>query len=578
MSNPDLLDPRQSSKQEKTTEAQAQVSAVQPSPDPAADPITDTETKTTETDPELSIESEKTAETLSAQPQEMESSSPSETTVSTESEDAYAAYASEAESSDEPQTTKEKPVRKLIGSCLFGALAWIAPLVLAVIWFLQSLPSVLKTSLIGLYDTARHFGGLTEGTVSSVIHADAFNIPVFQIISEKFSSWSSIVGEQAIAAIKLDQCQFFGPLLQKSSEGFTLAVSSGLLVLAAWLLGLAAGGRKTGLASGLACIVSLAFIRFPVSASGELICAAASAAASAAFCRGWKKSFAPLTLAAAFTLTAVSAVLNGVIGLLTPLLVSIVFLVARGDFRRIGRADGSLCFGLMLILIGMWCAYLVFFVDGGKILGESVEQQFVAPIRAVIASGGKKAWIPLISFAVLTLPWLFSLPFACTAQEKNRSGLIWIWLNLVVLLIGLCLLGASPVQFAIVLPVVSALSAYVLTGSLGGIYTGLSALFFILVGCCFAAANIAPMFTDAFPQELSFLQLADASWLAIAVQSGSWILFGLILFGLSRIFSSDLVLLIGSLLFVAVILLLVWNTGIPASETITSAEGFISVR
>ena len=86
------------------------------------------------------------------------------------------------------------------------------------------------------------------------------------------------------------------------------------------------------------------------------------------------------------------------------------------------------------------------------------------------------------------------------------------------------------------------------------------------------------MFTDAFPQELSFLQLADASWLAIAVQSGSWILFGLILFGLSRIFSSDLVLLIGSLLFVAVILLLVWNTGIPASETITSAESFISVH
>lgn len=117
------------------------------------------------------------------------------------------------------------------------------------------------------------------------------------------------------------------------------ALSALFLILLTWALARATGNdRRTAFASGLVLLTGFACMGLPRISGSDMLFTAILTLAGICLYRGWIKAFAPLWLFAGFALVALSALAGGLLGLVLPLLVSLVFLLWRGTFRRAGHA------------------------------------------------------------------------------------------------------------------------------------------------------------------------------------------------------------------------------------------------
>lgn len=187
--------------------------------------------------------------------------------------------------------------------------------------------------------------------------------------------------------------------------------------------------------------------------------------------RGWIKAFAPLWLFAGFALVALSTLAGGLLGLVLPLLVSLVFLLWRGTFRRAGARDGALAFGLLLVLLLAWGTFIAFGDGGRELLKTLLENEYLAPVLEAWKLQGQDSWIIVALLAVLWLPWTLLLLFlpwgrigtffkGIVVNRKQRPGQGWLWCSAIVTLAVLALLGANmPVLLMPLLPPLAVLTA-----------------------------------------------------------------------------------------------------------------------
>lgn len=96
--------------------------------------------------------------------------------------------------------------------------------------------------------------------------------------------------------------------------------------------------RRTAFASGLVLLTGFACMGLPRISGSDMLFTAILTLAGICLYRGWIKAFAPLWLFAGFALVALSALAGGLLGLVLPLLVSLVFLLWRGNVPTAGHA------------------------------------------------------------------------------------------------------------------------------------------------------------------------------------------------------------------------------------------------
>jgi 4-amino-4-deoxy-L-arabinose transferase-like glycosyltransferase len=219
-----------------------------------------------------------------------------------------------------------------------------------------------------------------------------------------------------------------------------------LALSATWLLARCVGfNRRAAVAAGLVLLSSL---YFPVAAhrvGPELLFTGLNTLTLACLYRGWSRERS-LWLPLGGVCAAAAVLTGGILGLLLPLLGSIVFLLGRGKFRRINRADGPLAFGLTLLPVFAWMGSAVLF--GGEQarlqeLGARLAASFLPPY----SPPENPVWFYALLLPAALFPWILALPFAAVRRAKKRpedgergerSGTAWIWIHL---LLGLLLLS-----------------------------------------------------------------------------------------------------------------------------------------
>ena len=251
------------------------------------------------------------------------------------------------------------------------------------------------------------------------------------------------------------------------------ALSALFLILLTWALARTTGNdRRTAFASGLVLLTGFACMGLPWISGSDMLFTAILTLAGICLYRGWIKTFAPLWLFAGFALVALSALAGGLLGLVLPLLVSLVFLLWRGTFRRAGARDGALAFGLLLVLLLAWATFIAFGDGGRELLKTLLENEYLAPPSLEAWKlQGQDSWIIVALLAVLWLPWTLLLLFlpwgrigaffkGIVVNRKQRPGQGWLWCSAIVTLVVLALLGANmPVLLMPLLPPLAVLTA-----------------------------------------------------------------------------------------------------------------------
>lgn len=224
-----------------------------------------------------------------------------------------------------------------------------------------------------------------------------------------------------------------------------------LFILAVWLLAQAAGNtRQTALAAGITALTAFSTAVWAHLALPDFLFSACVTLSSICLYRAWIKNSAPLLMLCGFAFAAAAALIQGPLGLGLPLLGSLIFLIWRGSFRRGGARDGALGFGLMLVLLLSWIAYVAFDTDGKAYLNAWIQKYTASPVLALpqgeewtrAAQNLAWFWLPwtlLLPF----LPWerIFSVPAAVWKNRTCDPGTGWLWCNL---LSGLALLSLFP--------------------------------------------------------------------------------------------------------------------------------------
>lgn len=274
------------------------------------------------------------------------------------------------------------------------------------------------------------------------------------------------------------------------------AAAAGLLlfVLAVWLLAQAAGNtRRTALAAGITALTAFSTTVWAHLALPDFLFSACITLSSICLYRAWIKNSAPLLMLCGFALAAAAALIQGPLGLGLPLLGSLFFLIWRGSFRRGGARDGALGFGLMLVLLLSWVAYVAFDPNGKPYLSAWIRKYMSIPILPLSpgaewsqsAQALARFWLPwtlLLPF----LPWerIFTVPAAIWKNRTRDPGTGWLWCSL---LSGLVLLSLfppdRPAVFLVLFPPLAVLTGRAVTA----LAPTRSRLFFGLLGLLTAA-------------------------------------------------------------------------------------------
>lgn len=457
----------------------------------------------------------------------------------------------------------EKPARKpeamsSVASRCFNGLAAAGPLVLILFWFIQSLPTFMGRELHALHDLS--IGLLGGVAVSGLPAPDMY--PVYHWFLSALNFIPGI-GHLSLAAY-LPGVQPTAGLEQLGGYPILLlplatALAALFLILLTWGLARATGNdRRTAFAAGLVLLASLSFMGLPRLSGSDMLFAAILTLGSICLYRGWIKASAPLWLLAGFALIALSTLAGGLLGLVLPLLVSLVFLIWRGTFRRAGARDGALAFGLMLVLLLAW-GTMIAFTDGGReLLKALVENEYLTPLLEAWKLQGRDSWLIVALLALLWLPWTLVLLFlpwrrlgaflkGIVTNRKQRPGQGWLWCSVIVTLAVLALLGTNmPVLLVPLLPPLAILTAQGLLSLSPGGSRGfflLMAVLLVLLGLMFAAANLYPMFLGDAPAPLAALQPSPLPLVAALVQILGLLLIGIIIWkGVNREFAGGCLL------------------------------------
>lgn len=459
-----------------------------------------------------------------------------------------------------PRGNETPTVRGSLAARCFNGLAAVGPLVLILFWIVQSLPVLMGREPQGL-------DALATGLLGGVA-ANGFPSPDFYPVYHWFlTALNALPGLDAFSlAAWLPGVQPTAGLEQFVNYPTALlplasALSTLCLILLTWGLARAAGNdRRTALASGLVLLTSLALMGLPRVAGSDMLFASILTLSGLCLYKGWIKSFAPLWLSAGFALAALSTLAGGLMGLVLPLLTSLVFLLWRGTFRRAGARDGALAFGLMLILLLAWGTFTAFQDGGRDLLKTLLENEYLGPLAEGWKVQGRDAWLSVALLAVLWLPWtalLLFLPWgksgtffkAILVNRSQRPGQGWIWCSLIMTLAVLAGLGANMTILLIpALPPLAILTAQGLLalsarGSRG--FFLLIAVALLFLGLAFAAAHFYPFFFGVAPAPLANLQPVQLPLVAALIQIGGLIVIALLLWkGVNRGFSSGTLLVL----------------------------------
>lgn len=456
-----------------------------------------------------------------------------------------------------PSTPEASPQTSSFASRCFNGLASVGPLVLILFWLIQSMPTFMGRELHALHNLGVGlFGVAVSGLPSPELY------PVYHWFLSALSLIPGI-GNLSLAAY-IPGVQPTAGLEQISGYPVQLlpiasALSALFLILLTWALARATGNdRRTAFASGLVLLTGFACMGLPRISGSDMLFTAILTLAGICLYRGWIKAFAPLWLFAGFALVALSTLAGGLLGLVLPLLVSLVFLLWRGTFRRAGARDGALAFGLLLVLLLAWGTFIAFGDGGRELLKTLLENEYLAPVLEAWKLQGQDSWIIVALLAILWLPWTLLLLFlpwgrfgaffkGIVVNRKQRPGQGWLWCNAIVTLVILALLGANmPVLLMPLLPPLAVLTAQgVLNLSARGSrgFFLLLAILLIVLGLLFAAANIYPLFLGEL--------LASLTLVTALVQTCGLLLLGIILWkALNRSFAGGALLVLTFLVLV----------------------------
>ncbi len=536
-------------KDEPNVSAEQQPAPVQPVSEEPAAPVT--ETAATDTQAQMAPE-EEAATPPPAEPAPAKASP-------AQDEETSAPKASKSPATDaQPQTAS-------FASRCFGGLAAVGPLILILFWLIQSMPTLMGRELHAMHDLSVGLFGIAASGLPS---------PEFYPVYHWFlSALSLIPGLDSLSlAAYIPGVQPTAGLEQLSGYPVQLlpiasALSALFLILLTWALARATGNdRRTAFASGLVLLTGFACMGLPRISGSDMLFTSILTLAGICLYRGWIKAFAPLWLLAGFVLIALSTLSGGLLGLILPLLVSFVFLIWRGTFRRAGARDGALAFGLLLILLLGWGTFIAFGDGGRELLKALIENEYLAPLVEAWKLQGQDSWISVALLAILWLPWTLLLLFlpwgrlgaffkGIVTNRKQRPGQGWLWCSVLVTLAVLALLGANmPVLLMPLLPPLAVLTAQgVLSLSPRGsrAFFLVLALLLVVLGLLFAVANVYPIFLGDLPAPLSALQPAPLELVAALVQTCGILLLGIILWkATNRSFAGGALLVLTFLLLI----------------------------
>lgn len=542
-------------KDEPNVPAEQQSAPVQPVSEEPAAPVTETAATDMPMQPQTAPETE-TATPPPAEP------APAEAAPVRQEK---AAPAPEAAKPSMPPAPEAQPQTSSFASRCFNGLASVGPLILILFWLIQSLPTLMGRELHALHDLgAGLFGVAASGLPSPELY------PVYHWFLSALSLIPGLDGLSLAAYIPgvqptagLEQISGYPVLLLPIAS----ALSALFLILLTWALARATGNdRRTAFASGLVLLTGFACMGLPRISGSDMLSTAILTLAGICLYRGWIKVSAPLWLVAGFALIALSTLSGGLLGLALPLLISLVFLIWRGTFRRAGARDGALAFGLLLVLLLAWGTFIAFSDGGRELLKALIENEYLSPILEAWKLQGQDSWIIVALLAILWLPWTLLLLFlpwgrigaffkGIVVNRKQRPGQGWLWCSAIVTLAVLALLGANmPVLLMPLLPPLAVLTAQgVLSlsprGSRG--FFLLLAVLLIALGLLFAVANIYPLFLGELPAPLSALQPTPLALVAALVQTCGLLLLGIILWrALNRSFAGGALLVLTFLVLI----------------------------
>jgi len=387
-------------KDEPNASAEQQSAPVQPVSEEPVAPVTETAATDTDAQPSPAPETE----TVTPPPAEPAPAKPSPV------QEEKAAPAPKAAKVSRSPAPEAQPQTSSFASRCFNGLASVGPLVLILFWLIQSMPTFMGRELHALHNLGVGlFGVAASGLPSPELY------PVYHWF---LSALSLIPGIDSLSlAAYIPGVQPTTGLEQISGYPVQLlpiasALSALFLILLTWALARATGNdRRTAFASGLVLLTGFACMGLPRISGSDMLFTAILTLAGICLYRGWIKAFAPLWLFAGFALVALSALAGGLLGLVLPLLVSLVFLLWRGTFRRAGARDGALAFGLLLVLLLAWGTFIAFGDGGRELLKTLLENEYLAPVLEAWKLQGQDSWIIVALLAVLWLPWTLLLLF-----------------------------------------------------------------------------------------------------------------------------------------------------------------------
>ena len=401
-------------KDEPNASAEQQSAPVQPVSEEPVAPVTETAATDTDAQPSPAPETE----TVTPPPAEPAPPKPSPV------QEEKAAPAPKAAKVSKSPAPEAQPQTSSFASRCFNGLASVGPLVLILFWLIQSMPTFMGRELhalhnlgVGLFGVAA--SGLPSPELYPVYHWFLSALSLIPGI-DSLSLAAYIPGVQPTAG--LEQISGYPVQLLPLAS----ALSALFLILLTWALARATGNdRRTAFASGLVLLTGFACMGLPRISGSDMLFTAILTLAGICLYRGWIKAFAPLWLFAGFALVALSALAGGLLGLVLPLLVSLVFLLWRGTFRRAGARDGALAFGLLLVLLLAWGTFIAFGDGGRELLKTLLENEYLAPVLEAWKLQGQDSWIIVALLAVLWLPWTLLLLFLPGGGSVPSSRVSW---------------------------------------------------------------------------------------------------------------------------------------------------------
>ncbi|MEG2173218.1 MAG: hypothetical protein RRY29_08135, partial [Desulfovibrionaceae bacterium] len=309
------------------------------------------------------------------------------------------------------------------------------------------------------------------------------------------------------------------------------ALSAFVALAGVYTLGLAVGfGNRVAFAAALILLSSLGFNTLAHFLSPHLFFAGLLAFSMACLYRGWVSRISYIWLALGFILAAFSTLTGGLMGLVIPLMGSLIFVVWRGSFRRAHQLDAVFGFTLLLVILAGWLGAIILLTGESTYL-YTLTRQIFAPFLTPLWPPQDPWWLYFARLPMALAPWMLILLFipwgrVCTtawpklkasrsALFGESSGAAWLWIALC--LGGLYLTATSSKPCLAFVPLLP-LAALLLAKALMNLPQANSRIFFLVLACMFALVAVG-LGAFSIPLSLTFLSPYMSEFLLKALKN-----------------------------------------------------------